>query len=165
MSKSTALKNRITEGETCHECVAAINPTTLPTFADGDKNAALDFLRRFNQWLIPMTCMTSRMKAQYFGSCLLPLSAAESWFNALPDQDRSDIDNVIQRFHEKLGNVTENPKPAEIVADVGGDASDRSAPSEPRLAPAAEEVVYPVYPVIAEIQIVCSAFPSSRMIQ
>lgn len=150
---SKAIKLRTTEGETCHECVAAINPTTLPTFGDGDKVAALDYLRRFNQWMIPMTCMTSRMKARYFGSCLLPLSAAESWFNTLSEQDRSDIDIVIHRFHEKLGNVTESPKPAEIIADIDdGRAPDSSTPSEPSN-------------VLANIRIVCTAHSTSRAMQ
>jgi hypothetical protein len=134
----TASTSTIMEREIFLECIRSINPTTLPTFADGDKISALDFLRRFNQWMIPMTGMTSRMKAQYFGSCFLPLSAAESWYAALSDHDRSDIEIVISRFRQRFASYPEHPNLTEIVARIvgGNNAQDRPTSSVPGLASA-----------------------------
>lgn len=77
---------------------------------------ALDFLRRYKQWMIPMTFMKIGTKAQYFGSCLLPLSPAEAWFDALSDQDRNNSETVLRLFAERFAKASQSPpcKPGNI---------------------------------------------------
>jgi len=83
-------------------CVLFIDPRSLPIFDGGNPLTALEFLRRFKQWMIPMTSMTAAMKAEYFASCLLPLSPAEEWYNSLPNLSRANYEDVTKSFEVRF---------------------------------------------------------------
>lgn len=46
--------------------------------------------------------MTTAMKAEYFASCLLPLSPAEEWYNSLPNLSRANYEDVTKSFEVRF---------------------------------------------------------------